>query len=138
MAQGMTELGNNAAVLKGFPLVQYVSMSMKAEGQASTNQNTQSSDTATSSADMPTSASAAMMKGLGGFFSKHKNKDTSADSSTQNLPPRPSNPGSLMDMTLQVTSFSDATLDNSVFEIPAGYTQIQADPDQLVGNQAHH
>jgi hypothetical protein len=37
-----------------------------------------------------------------------------------------------MEMTTQVSSFSDSPLDASLFDIPAGYTQVQADPNQML------
>jgi hypothetical protein len=32
-----------------------------------------------------------------------------------------------------VSSFSDSSLDVSLFDIPAGYTQLQEDPSQVFG-----
>jgi hypothetical protein len=91
-----------------------------------------------SSADsVPTSPSTALFKGLGDLLAKRKHQDEAAASDTNgNLPPRPSTPGSPMEMTVEVTSFSSGALDDRLFEIPAGYTQAQADPTQLMyGNR---
>jgi hypothetical protein len=33
---------------------------------------------------------------------------------------------------MEVTSFSAGTLDSSLFDIPAGYTQIQFNPEQMM------
>jgi len=41
-------------------------------------------------------------------------------------------PNALMEMTTQVSSFSDSPLDASLFEIPAGYTPVQADANQML------
>ena len=37
-----------------------------------------------------------------------------------------------MEMTTQVSSYSDAPLDASLFEIPAGYAQVQGDPNSML------
>jgi hypothetical protein len=92
-----------------------------------------SSRTRASSSDMPTNASDAMMKGLGGLFNKKTKKDESAgeQSNSQNPPP-PSTPGALIEMTIEVTSFSNSALDASLFEVPAGFTRVQQNPDQVL------
>jgi hypothetical protein len=37
-----------------------------------------------------------------------------------------------MEMTTQVSSFSDSPLDASLFDVPAGYTQVQDDPNAML------
>jgi hypothetical protein len=73
-----------------------------------------------------------MTKGLGGLFGKKKKQDETADPNSQNPPP-PSTPGSLIEMTIEVNSYSDAPLDASLFDVPAGYTRITENPDQVMG-----
>ena len=138
VSQSMDELQKNQAAFNGLPLVQYLSMSMIASqdesGNASSNGNsggTNNSENTSSSSSTPTSASDAVVKGLGGLFSKKKKKDDAAAEQNPQNPPPPSTPGALMEMTIEVTSFSDAALDGSLFEIPAGYTRVQENPDQM-------
>jgi hypothetical protein len=38
-----------------------------------------------------------------------------------------------MEMTTQVTTFSDSSLDGSLFDVPAGYALLQEDPMQVFG-----
>jgi hypothetical protein len=38
-----------------------------------------------------------------------------------------------MDITAEVTSFSSAPLDSSLFDVPSGYTQVQKNPDDIFG-----
>ena len=78
-----------------------------------------------------------MMKGLGGLFGKKQQANTQAQTSQgTNLPPNPNaNPNSLMDMPTQVTSFSDSSLDSSLFDIPTGYTLVQGDPALIMGGR---
>ena len=138
VSQSMDELQKNQAAFNGLPLVQYLSMSMIASqdgsGNASSSGNSggaNNSENTSSSSSTPTSASDAVVKGLGGLFSKKKKKDDAAAEQNPQNPPPPSTPGALMEMTIEVTSFSDAALDGSLFEIPAGYTRVQENPDQM-------
>jgi hypothetical protein len=74
------------------------------------------------------------VKGLGSLFGKKKKQqDDNAKSGTAAPPPNPNpDPNALMEMTTQVSSFSDSPLDASLFDIPAGYTQVQADPNSML------
>jgi hypothetical protein len=147
VAQGMSELQQNSDSLKGFPLLSYVSMTMAATadgqqaGSPNAAQNQQPSNpppsSSTSSSDNTSvdNPSAAMMKSLGNLFGKKKQDNSSASSSQAGAPPpNPnSNPNALIEITTQVSSFSDSSLDGSLFDIPAGYTQVQEDPSQVFG-----
>jgi hypothetical protein len=81
---------------------------------------------------------------LGGFGKKKKTDQPAAsqpaatDSSQQASAPASATapagtPGSLMEMTIEVTSFSSSALDKSLFDVPAGYTQVQPDLDGKTG-----
>jgi hypothetical protein len=139
-SQSLDELQKNSSNLKGFPLLQYMTMSMAAQdssGNTAQNANTStpsssSSSSSSNSDSTPTSISSAMTKGIGGLFSKKKKQDDTADQNSQNPPP-PSTPGSLMEMTIEVNSFSDASLDSSLFDIPTGLTRITQNADQIIG-----
>jgi hypothetical protein len=148
MSQGMAELRKNAGALKGFPLLQYVSMGMEATGQTATQggqtQATPAASTQPQNAQI-NSPSDAIAKSLGGMFGgfgrkKKQQQDQSSQGSpaagqASNLPPAPpATPGSLMDMTTQVTSYSSDALDDGLFAIPEGYTQVQPD----LGGQTGH
>ena len=138
-SQSLDELQKNSANLKGFPLLQYMTMSMAGQqdssGNAAQNSNasppSSSSSSSSNSDSTPTSISGAMTKGLGGLFSKKKKQDDTADQNSENPPP-PSTPGSLMEMTIEVNSYSDSSLDSSLFDIPAGYTRITQNADQII------
>jgi hypothetical protein len=41
--------------------------------------------------------------------------------------------GALMEMTIEVTSFSNSALDGSLFDVPAGYAQVQPDLETKPG-----
>jgi hypothetical protein len=144
MTQGMSELQKNSAAMKGLPMLSYVSMGIppQAGSNASASQGASggspSSSSGAGSSDsgnsIPTSGSDAMVKGLGSLFGKKKKQqDDNAKAGTPAPPPNPnSDPNALMEMTTQVSSFSDSPLDAGLFEIPAGYTQVQADANQML------
>jgi hypothetical protein len=149
VAQGMSELQKNSNALKGFPLLSHVSMTIAATGNekslpsgsqnSAQNQPPRNSPTpqASGSSDntIPTGPSAAVMKGLGGLFDRKK-QDNSASPPSQGgtTPPNPnSNPYALMEITTQVTSFTDSSLNGGPVDIRAGYTQLQEVPVQVVG-----
>ena len=146
-AEGMSELQKNSDALKGFPMLSYVSMTLSAtaDGQTATSgsQNSNTSNTKPSNpppSQTDTSPSSlettAVMKGLGGLFGKKKKENDSAPAEGA-LPPNPHpNPDALMEMTTAVTAFSTTSLDGSLFDIPAGYAQVQEDPMQVLGGGA--
>jgi hypothetical protein len=149
VSQGMQELQKNQSMYKGLPMLQYVSMAMAGGQGAEASQQSQESRSSTTSSstasnDPPTSASQAMVKGLGGLFGKKKKKDdapasdSNSGSTSLNPPPPPSVPGSLIEMTIEVTSFSDSRLDATLFAVPAGYTKVTSDPNRIFGKPAKH
>ena len=75
-----------------------------------------------------------MVKGLGSLFNKKRKQqqDDNAKAGTPAPPPNPNpDPNALMEMTTQVSSYSDSPLDASLFDIPTGYAQVQGDPNQM-------
>ena len=144
VSEGMSELQQNSDALNGFPMLSYVSMTLAAsqDGQSASSQNSAQnqqpsnpppSETSSSDNSIPTNPSAAMMKGLGGLFGKKKQNNSS--STQADAPPANpnSNPNALIEMTTQVSAFSDSSLDAGLFDVPAGYTQLQEDPMQVFG-----
>jgi hypothetical protein len=148
VAQGLSELQQNSDALKGFPLLSYVSMTLaptadrQPAGSQNSAQNQQPSnppaaDSSSSDDTIPTSSSAAVMKGLGGLFGKKKQDNSSTASQAGAPPPNPnSDPNALIEITTQVSSFSDASLDGSLFDVPAGFTQLQEDPSQVFSGRS--
>ena len=116
-SQAMTVIHENSGSLKGFPLLQYVSLGTAANGQQPAEgaqaQQTQSSESPSSSEIA--SPEAAIAKGLGGMFGgfghKKKKKAASEEQAAGQPPAPPSPSGSLMDMTVQVTSYSSDPLE---------------------------
>lgn len=134
MGQAAAELRKNAVKVDGMPLVQFTSFGLASNGQTGQGagqdsagqppQNQNSSNDST-----PTSPKEALAKGIGGLFGKKKEKQQQNEAAKDpNAIPAPAPiPGSMMDMKIEVLSYSKESLDASLFEIPAGYTQVQAD-----------
>ncbi len=131
MGPAMDEFKKNAIKMDGMPLLQYTSFGMAANGQGTQpDQSAQQAPPPSNDNSTPTSASGAIAKGLGGLFAKKKQQqaDDSAKANAgnpNNPPPPPPVAGSMMDMTIEVTSYSKDSLDASLFDVPTGYAQVQ-------------
>jgi hypothetical protein len=141
MTEAMKEFGKNAIKMDGMPLLQYTSFGMAATMPPDQNADAQGNPPPQNSSDnnSPTSAKDAIGKSLGGMFGgfgKKKKQDQQADSAASangataatSVPPPPAPvKGSMMDMAIQITSYSNGSLDSDLFDIPVGYTQVQQD-----------
>lgn len=117
ISQPMVQYRKSITNLSGMPLLSYVSVGMGPNpgttGQAAAAQPTPEEKKGN-----------AVSKGLGGMFGgigKHKSKDES-----EQQPKAGAQGGSLMDMTIQVTSVSSNPVDATLFAIPAGFKQVEA------------
>ena len=149
----MAELKRNNAKIDGIPLLQTVSMSLGGSAMATAPTNPPSAPPAqapppppATQTQEPTSAKDALAQGiaghfgLGGFGKKKKKADdapaaeapqpANATAGAATPAPAPATPGSLMEMTIEVTTYSADTLDRSLFDVPAGYTEVQPDPER--------
>ena len=142
MTQASDEFRKNTIKMDGMPLLEYTSLGMSATGQGQQSgsgqgstgqaqpQQDQGSQTSSSNSSPPTSARDAVTKGLGGLFGKKKQQQQT-DSTNANAtsaagpPPPPPAPGSMIDVKVEVTSYSTDSLDASLFGVPAGYAQVQ-------------
>ena len=152
----MTELKKNNIKLGGMPLLQTMSMTLGGNGMPPADASGQAPTSAPpppplAQKEEPTSAKDAITQsiaghfGLGGFGKKKKKAedqpasqpaptDTSQQAGASGSSAAPSGtPGALMEMTIEVTSFSSVALDGSLFDVPAGYAQVQPDPDAKPG-----
>lgn len=132
MSEASEELKKNSLKVDGMPLVQYTSFGMAANGQSTQSGNGTSAQNQqpekASDQSTPTNPRDAITKSFGGLFGKKKQKEeqnNNPDSSTGGAPKPASAPGSMMDVTTEMTSYSRDSLDSTLFEIPAGYTQVQ-------------
>lgn len=162
MANALAELQKGGNVPIGLPLLQTMSFGMagmpqagaagvgsqeSSSGQSSSSAQAQSPQNSNATAQAPTTAAEAV-KALGhlgfGGFGKKKKKEQPADQAEQSSPSQPPAQasssgapagGSLMDITVQVTSFSNDSLDSSLFQIPASYTQVQENAEHVFGGR---
>jgi hypothetical protein len=152
MGSAMEEFRKNAATVKGMPMLQTISMTLAGNGNPPQTQNPQGNTQGnpqaqtpppqqqTENTSIPTSASGAIKQGLGGMFGgfkKKKQQDEQQQRAAQTTSAPAGQPGSLMDITSEVTSFSSAPLDSSLFEIPSGYTQVPKNADEIFGARQH-
>jgi hypothetical protein len=130
MAKGMAEMMKEGAKMDGIPVLQVVTMGGHAEGVAPADGSaSNSNNTQQPQADRPT-AGGALAGALGGRFglgNRKKNQDSSQDSASGSSAPPPSGDASatLMEMTIETTNLSAAPVDNSKFEVPAGFKQVE-------------
>jgi hypothetical protein len=116
IAPAMIEFRKSATTLNGMPLFSLVSVGMA--GQPGTPQQT-SRDEQKQSGGNPLS------NGIGGLFGKKKKKDDAAQQGDKSGSTPSGTPGSLMDSATEVTSVSTNAVDASLFQIPAGYKQVE-------------
>lgn len=143
MGSAMEEFRKNAATVKGMPLLETVSMGMAGNSQQPPQaQNAQGNSPAQSSppqpsqnTSVPTSASGAIGQGLSGIFGGLKKKKQEQQPQPADTSATPAQPGALLEMTIEVTSFSSDSLDSSWFEVPAGYTRVPRNPDEMFGGK---
>lgn len=149
ISPAMVEFRKTTATMSGFPLLQYASFGLGGTGQpgisSAPSQPRSESRPEDSSQQVSTPGQAAakaigsVLGGFGGFGRKKKKQDQSDQQAEQNsagVPPESKaagQPGSFMDMTIEVTTYSFDPLDNSLFEIPAGYTQVQGSAERMMG-----
>ena len=142
MGPAMKELQKNMVTVKGMPLLQNMSFGMAATGvpqdQAATSHPPPPPpQQQTDDSGSPTSARDAINKKMGsvfrGFGKKKKQPDQdaqAADSSVSSQQPASAS-GALMEMQTEVTQYSNGSIDKELFDIPAGYSQVEQDPNQV-------
>ncbi len=148
MGPAMQEFQKNLISVKGMPLLQNTSFGMSATGvpqnQTATSGGSQPAPAQPASTDqtsVPTSTRDAIGKGIGGMFGgfgkkkkQQQQQDQDAQTSTTDASGATvTQSGSLMEMQVEVTQYSNGSIDKDLFEIPAGYTQVQQDPNQMFG-----
>lgn len=157
MFSGMGDMAKEMSKLKGVPVAQIMRMGSTADGSplpaaseaplppsngpTAGSLANQAGSSATDSATNSAASSAASHIGLsglnlGGFgFHKKKPDDAAAQPAPPNgAPPNgaPQNAAVLMESSMEMTRFSSASLDATLFDVPAGYTKV---PSEYQKNQ---
>jgi hypothetical protein len=125
VAKGMAEVYKEAAKLDGMPVFQETKMT----GQGQPTSPPASQPDGQAQAQPAPSASSAIGGALAGRFGlgrkKQDNSGQSAPAGTSGAPA--SAPGSLLEMTTEMSNFSATPVDSSRFEVPAGFKQKESD-----------
>jgi hypothetical protein len=140
MGNAMMQMYRTGKIPQGLPMVQVISLITTGQLPSNGTQQQQQQQ-ASSSSETPTTPNTATMKALGGIFGHFGHKkaqqdqdqqqtdQTSATSSNQPVA------NALMEITMRVVSYSSDPIDVSLFQIPAGYTEIASDMGRtLSGN----
>jgi len=128
--QGMAAAQKELAKLDGVPVLRVMNMGAEgtvppqapAEGDSSAQKQQQPQQ------DKP-SVSGALGSALGGRFGlgRKKPKDDSAAPAANNSSSGGSASGVLVEMTMESTGFSKAPVDDALFQVPAGFKQVEAE-----------
>lgn len=147
--KSMAELYKGGKIPQGMPLLQVISLTGEGQtpppqqGAAQQKQPSQSQDSS-QQASTPSEAAAKAIGGMfGGFgrFGHKKKKQQDEDQQASSDASAPANnsaaanstaSNSLMEMTIRVTAYSTDPVDASLFQIPAGYTQVKSDVERMV------
>lgn len=129
MSKAMVQLYKGGKIPRGLPMLQV--MSLVTAGQAPSQGTQQQQQQTQASSSMPDTPNAAAMKALGGMFGhfghKKKQKDQDQDQHQTDqsgaATSTHSSSNALMEITMRVVSYSADSLDGSLFQIPASYTQ---------------
>lgn len=127
MQRAMAELSKEGSKMDGMPVYETIKMGGRMEGMP----DSPPAQSSRNSSPPPTSVSDALGSALGGrlggFGRKKKDTPPPADSSATSTEANSAS-GSLMEMTMEVTSYSSAPANSALFEVPAGFSQVQEDP----------
>jgi hypothetical protein len=121
LSQGMAEVYKEVSKVDGVPVQQNITM-----GASGTTQ--QPSDGSAPPQQQPAaerpSVGSALGGALGGKFGIGRKKTSSDQPPPSNASGGGQNPGSLLEMTTELSSFSSDAVDPSQFEVPAGFKKV--------------
>jgi hypothetical protein len=138
VSQGMAEVAKEVAKLDGMPVQQLISMGMAgqpaSEGGAAPAQQQQQQQSQPQAQQQPVerpSVGSALGGALGGRFGLGKKKPAPSDNPPASAGQASSGsgsgtPGSLLEMTTELSTFSSNAVDPSLFEVPAGFKKVDS------------
>lgn len=142
MTKSMVELNKSGKIPVGLPMMSTVSMMGAAQqggeaAQQQQQQQQQNQQQSSSSMGDALNPSGAAVKALGGMFARRRKKQQQEDEAQNGSAPAPAAPpGALMSITSRVTSFSTDSLDDGLFQIPSGFSQVQPNLNRYSRGQA--
>ena len=136
VAQGMAQVYKEMSKLDGTTVFQTMSMGGEGTGQPGANgQPAQSQPQQQAQPQEKPSLGGALGGALGGRFGlgRKKQKDQSQDqqASSSNSNAQAANSGSLLEMTVEYSNFSNAPVDGSQFAVPAGFKKVEPDTRRM-------
>ena len=134
VSQGMAEVAREAAKVDGMPVQQLISMGMAGQPGAAAGAPAAGSAAPPQQqpAAPPTSIGGALGGALGGRFGLGRKKPAADQPAPASNAPAgggqaPGAPGSLLEMTTELSSFSAGPADASLFEVPPGFKKVDTD-----------
>ncbi|HTD95490.1 MAG TPA: hypothetical protein VK627_01120 [Edaphobacter sp.] len=135
-AEGMADMVKEMSKLKGIPVLQVLRMGTTADGTplpaaSEAPLPASNSPTMPSTGDVANNAAhdaiASRLGALGGFggFGRKKKADVAPEAAADSAGAAPATAAVLMESTTQLSGFSQATVDGSRFDVPAGYKQVE-------------
>jgi hypothetical protein len=142
VSQGMAEVYKEVAKLDGMPVQQLVSMGMAgqpgtADGGTAPAQQQQAQPQAQQQPAERPSVGSALGGALGGRFGLGRKKPADKPASNDNPPASGGQasgsgaPGSLLEMTTELNTYSSNPADPSLFEVPAGFKKVDSDMKRM-------
>src|ERR1035437_8491634 len=137
VSQGMVEVYKEVAKLDGMPVQQNISIGVAgqpgaAEGGTAPAQQQKSQPQAQQQPAQPQPVGGALGSALGGRFGLGKKKPADQPASSDNPPASggqasgSGQPGSLLEMTTELNSYSSNAVDPSLSEVPAGFKKVDS------------
>ena len=131
VSQGMAGMTKEMAKLDGVPVLQVTTMGAPGQpaagsSQAGTQQQPAPQPPPQQQASAPSLGGVlgGKLGGLGGLGRKKQDQPPPAAAPSDQAP---SSPGSMLEMTTELSGFASAPLDASQFAVPAGFKQVQPD-----------
>lgn len=134
VSQGMAGMTKEMAKLEGIPVLQLTTMGAAGQPAAGSTQSGAQPQAQQQQQQQPPPAErpslggvlSGRLGGLGGLGRKKQDQPAPA-ASDQTQAQAPSSPGSLLEMTTELSGFASAPLDASQFDVPAGFKKVEAD-----------
>jgi len=136
VSEGMAEVYKEVAKLDGMPVQNFISMGMAGQPGAGGAPADRSAPAAPPAAQQqtsapPTSVGGALGGALGSRFGLGRKKPAEQPAAPANAPAAGGQasgaPGSLLEMTTEMSSFSSNAVDASLFAVPAGFKKVDSD-----------
>jgi len=124
VAKGMAEAYKEVSKLDGTPIFETMTIGGAAQPGQAGAAPPPAADSQDQSQQQKPSLGGLLGRGLG--VNRSKSSSSQQPQSSGN-----SNPGSLVEMTIEISGFSDAPVDDGLFAIPAGFKQVEPDSRRM-------